>query len=238
VKKIMAGIVSSVVLSMTSIAGGDIQSSSESVDFHNGPYIGIAAGSLWGIGRINFKEDGVSFHPKGTHHPHGFSGGIFVGYDWLLENNFIVGVEGSWNHVSAKDSVFDLEENGIITPDRETRLKQKWDASLRLRTGYNLGDWIPYVTGGISWARVTTRGIEPSTDFLFFDHSDTLIGWTLGTGLEWRINPQIYARLQYRYTDYRTKKFSTPDLGDPTYIIHTDIHYKTHILNLGISWRF
>lgn len=227
-----------VMISITSIAGGDIQLPPKSAGYHSGPYIGIEAGSLWGRGHINFEEDGSSFHPRGTHHPHGFSGGVFLGYDWLFEDKLIVGIEGSWNHVSAKDSVFDLEENGIITPDRETRLKQKWDASLRLRTGYVLGDWIPYVTGGISWARINTRGTEPSTDFLFFDHDDTLIGWTLGTGLEWRISSQLYTRLQYRYSDYRTKKFSTPDLGDPTFMIHSEIHYKTHMVNLGISWRF
>lgn len=81
----------------------------------------------------------------------------------------------------------EIEQDGVEV-DTVTRAK--------LRAGYDAGDWLPYITGGI--AQLRTSSANPA-----FDGDDT--GAFGGLGLEYRVSPSIRVGgevLRHQFEDY------------------------------------
>ncbi|MDD2399145.1 MAG: porin family protein [Sulfurovum sp.] len=221
------------------MAGGDIapvepavEVEMPAVDSWSGPYIGLQAGYNWGNADTSAywadpEEDERVFTLNGFN-VDGFTGGIFAGYNWKLDNDFLIGVEGEYNFVSADDTII-VEDDG----EWGAKVEQEWDASLRLRAGKVMGDYMPYITGGIAWAGMKADGW---TEWGSEDHyDDTLTGWTIGAGLEKKINENLHARIQYRYTDYGDDTWELDPSNDPD---TGKIEYNAHLLMVGLSYRF
>ena len=160
----------------------------------------------------------------------GFAGGIFAGHIWRVDNNILLGIEAEGNWASADDKITVY----IGGPDFwGAKVKQEWDASLRLKVGKDMGNYMPYITGGISWAKVDIDGFTSwgSAD----KHDETLTAWTIGAGVEKKINSNLNARIQYRYSDYDDEKWDlAPGNGPAT----GEIEYDNHMLTVGLSYRF
>src|SRR5690606_25123441 len=104
--------------------------------------------------------------------------------------NFVLGVEAD---VSSGDFRDRVKDGNYMTQNTDVEAF----GSARARLGYSFGRIMPYVTGGLAWARVTagencppgvlTSGSKCHSDSLGpYDESDsaTYFGWTLGGGLE------------------------------------------------------
>ncbi len=81
----------------------------------------------------------------------------------------------------------EIEQDGVEV-DTITRAK--------LRAGYDAGDWLPYITGGIAQLR-TSSAVDA------FDGDDT--GAFGGIGVEYRVSPSIRVGgevLQHQFEDY------------------------------------
>jgi len=246
------GILFSMAASVAIFAGGDIAPVTPApMDNWSGFYVGIQGGYLWGdpdivISRDNDDPD----HPDTYHRTHdvsdtdvdGFAGGIYAGYNWLLENDWLIGVEGEWNYVSADGTgdLIDRHSNDPGGKDGTGKTKQEWDASLRLKTGVVVGDYLPYITGGVAWTSVNAKayylGInakayDPQT---LMDDDQILVGWTIGAGVEMAISENVHVRIQYRYTDYGDENFK--DMVDADFTEKVD--YNSHMLTVGLSYRF
>ena len=90
------------------VAGGDIEPVVEPVaevvatDAWAGPYIGLQAGYNWGDADVSsYWANGDEAFSIDGFDVNGFLGGIFAGYNWRMQNDMIVGIEGEWNHLSA-----------------------------------------------------------------------------------------------------------------------------------------
>ena len=87
---------------------------------------------------------------------------------------------------------------------------------------------MPYVTGGYAWTKLETHyewnGGSTGTK------SDTVGGWTAGVGIEYKINTNVHAKLEYRYTNYDTAHF--------THNGPSSVDYTSNQVYLGISYRF
>ena len=238
-KKFSLSVAAVLAMSAFAMAGGDIEPVTEPVaevviapvaDAWAGPYVGLQAGYIWGDADVSsyWNEGGEAYSLNGFN-VDGFTGGIFAGYNWRVNNDIILGVEGEWNYVSADDTI----TNDIDGESWGAKVEQKWDASLRLRAGKDMGDYMPYITGGIAWARVESHGFTSwgSTD----DHDATLTGWTLGAGVEKKINDNLHARIQYRYSDYGDDTWQLDPDNDPD---TGKIEYNAHMLTVGLSYRF
>jgi outer membrane immunogenic protein len=81
-----------------------------------------------------------------------------------------------------------------------------------------------YVKGGAAWAdaEYTLAGVGAV--------SDTRVGWTLGTGVEWALAPQWSAKLEYNYLDFGKDNYT---LGTPF-----EIDTQVHLIKAGINYRF
>ena len=156
--------------------------------------------------------------------------GIFAGHNWRVNNDVLLGVEaeGNWSSADDKITVY------IGGPDFwGAEVEKEWDASLRLRVGKDMGDYMPYITGGIAWAKVDIDGFTSwgSAD----KHDEVLTGWTIGAGVEKKINENLHARIQYRYSDYDDEKWDLDPGNDPN---KGEIEYDDHMLTVGVSYRF
>ena len=204
-------------------------------DDWSGPYAGLQAGYIFG------DADTSSWHsdPLDTHafslngfDVNGFAGGIFAGYMGLVGNNFLIGIEGEWNWASADETIRNIDDPPWIYG---AKVEQEWDASLRLNAGKRMGDYILYITGGVAWAGINIHGFTEFDPARSTDHDATLTGWTIGAGLERKINENIHARILYRYSDYGDDTWS---IAEPNDVNMGKIEHTNSMFTLGLSYCF
>jgi len=223
------------------------------VDEWSGPYVGLQAGYVKGKGTINLTETYknnqinavyptvINNYDPFTLKPSGFIGGIFAGVNRKLDNRDVVlGIEAVLNYTNIKKTKSPLSVSGDDLNGQSYTLKQKWDVALYGRVGMLMGEdksLMPYLLAGMAGCKLyggmTKNGVTK------WD-KDTLTGWTVGAGLEYKINKNWHVRAQYRYTDYGsatfTHDFSSGMISDK-YTAKVK-KYKTHSVMVGLSYHF
>ena len=162
--------------------------------FYIGGQIGASAASL----TVSPDDSGLSDFGDFTQ----VLAGGHVGYDYQI-TSFVVGVEGD---LSAKfgHGWFDTAAS---------RPTSSRDGSIRGRLGYLMTPRsLVYVTGGFAFGRFTTPLHE-------LDAADTVellggdrTGWTFGGGIQYALDSNWSARIEYRYTDWGTKTVAWEDI--------------------------
>jgi len=141
-----------------------------------------------------------------------FRGGGYLGYNWQLDPNWVVGLEGdfAWGSASTRvDRLQGLPPAPLVNVGNISEFKQTWDGGIRGRVGYLLAPTrLVYATGGVQWQHVeATVNCAPATCTItpFSQSNDeTLTRWTGGGGIETLLWDNWLARLEYRYADYGT----------------------------------
>lgn len=171
----------------------------------SGGYLGVAGGGGWADG--DFTTGGVTASDS-------FNGGIFgafAGWNWQMDNNFVVGLEGdvdyNWN-----DNTF--------APGVEAGTD--WAGSVRGRLGYAVDRTLIYGTAG--WA--VTRGF---VDNGVTEDTQTFNGWTACAGVDQAFTDNMFGRLEYRYTD-----FSDEDVFGGA----TNADFDQHTVKVGLGFKF
>lgn len=141
----------------------------------------------------------------------GFGGGAYGGYN-KQDGQIVYGAE------------VDLNYSGVDKTYKDIEAKQGINGSLRARIGYDLSPALVYATGGIA---ATNMEVTDKTS----DSNKTLLGATLGAGVETKITESITARTEYRFTNYQTQTFNL-DSGA------TDRGLKEHQINVGLGLKF
>jgi outer membrane immunogenic protein len=162
---------------------------------------GVYAG-LW----AGYAFEGSSHSDLGagrTADTDGFVGGGFLGYNYDVGNGLVLGAEGDigYSDVSGQRRGMDVS-SGI-------------DGSLRARLGYAVTpEVLGYVTAGGAAKNlsVTEGGVKDS---------QSMLGWTVGGGLDIKLTQNIFARAEYRYTDYGSDTFNT---GSGAHKVDADDH--------------
>ncbi|EJF75247.1 porin family protein [Bartonella alsatica] len=139
---------------------------------------------------------------------------------------------------SHEDNNHENEHHAAVSPEtmRHT-LKQKWTGATRVRFGLSVDRLMPYVAGGIAYTQlrsifakesdVESRAIDFS-DWLH-DEKKTMIGYTLGGGVDFAMTDNVIVRAEYRYSDFGKKKF-----------VHDKVEmgYKTNDFRVGVAYKF
>ena len=187
-----------------------------------GAYIGAQAGYLWGEGDFEVDDgSGAEIEPDGC------LGGIYVGYNYQMANNVVVGVDADFAWTGADDSATGFDDLGVPVGTLDSELD--WEGAVRLRLGYAVDRFLPYVAGGVAFGRMgieafNLAGVSQGSD------DDTGVGWTLGVGIEYAFTDNIIGRAEYRYTDFGDFDFSVP--GGAT----ADL--TTNDVRLGVAYKF
>lgn len=188
-----------------------------------GFYIGGQVGYLWGQSDHSFPVNA----PSDNSDPKGAVYGAHIGYNHQFDA-IVVGVEGDVEKTRA-DGSFNNTTGDTSSGSAEINSQ----ASVRGRLGYAIGEFLPYVTGGVAYADYDFGG-GPSGGPCC-GYSETLVGWTLGGGLEYAISTRFSARLEYRYTDFgRASGGLPPDFP----LVTMPVDNKTQVVRLGISFHF
>lgn len=181
-----------------------------------GGYIGGQVGYAWGNGHA---EDtlGATTDPD----PDGFLGGVYIGYNHQLSNNVVIGGELDVVYANVEGTA-DVFEGGI--PVAEYTQELEWSGAARVRLGYAVDRFLPYLAGGVAFGKI--EGGNPGSPEEF---SDTYTGWTIGAGTEYAFTDNLIGRVEYRYTDFGEESFQDG-------VVNQDL--STNEVRFGIAYKF
>jgi opacity protein-like surface antigen len=167
----------------------------------------------------------------GTLEPDGFGGGVSYGYDWVLRNSIVLGVEGD---VSIEDDSSDTIAGRNFASDYVT--------TVRGRLGvYARPGWLFYATGGVAFEGVVFEGVRNPMTLQRTKVSHTLTGWTLGGGteLDWHhitlFAEFLFADLNmFDVSDRREDaNLAIPGIQPTRYALDVD----EHLVRLGVKFK-
>jgi len=187
--------------------------------FHFGGY----AGGTWQKPELTMSaedtgayiptEDVANFNLFGRVKPEetSFVGGGSFGYDYQNDENWVFGFEVTFGamHLDKTTASGDIPYiNAGYAPatyNFNQHIDTSWLFEVRPRAGYRVGNWMPYVTGGLSLTNVQYRGtftdtFGPTTEQLIAD--ETRAGLNIGGGVEFKPNKHFSLRGEYLYTDF------------------------------------
>lgn len=171
-----------------------------------GPYGGVQLG----YGFSGSVDDGVN--DIGTD---GWTGGAFGGFN-MQNGQFVYGVEG------------DINYSGIEGSNAGFEARSRVDGSIRGRAGVAVTDDILiYGTAGVAAESLRiTDEVSGARD------SNTMLGYTVGAGTDVKLTEDVFARAEYRYTDYGSEEFTLPGVGT------AEIDSSNHRVMVGVGIKF
>ncbi|WP_142416402.1 outer membrane protein [Bartonella massiliensis] len=118
-------------------------------------------------------------------------------------------------------------------------LKQKWSGATRVKVGFAMERMMPYLSGGIAYTQlqnvfeVAANNTESREAIdlasLASDEKKTMVGYTLGGGVDFAMTDNIIVRAEYRYSDFGKKKFVQDKF---------EMDYKTNDFRVGVAYKF
>lgn len=190
-----------------------------------GAYIGAQAGYTFGRNKLSITSLG-DFSTNNN----GFSGGGYAGYNWLLTNSYLLGIDGDVNFSNInKDNQIFGRNNASVNWNAKTQ----FEGAVRARVGYAYDRWLPYLAGGVAFARVkdTFSLNDARNNIETIDIATNRVGFTVGAGLDYAVTDNLVLRYEYRYSDYGTKK---EDIEDNK----IERKYSSNNLRLGLAYKF
>lgn len=127
------------------------------------------------------------------------NGGLFglqVGYDYQFANRVVAGVFG-WVPLTRPQA--DINIGG---PGLDFHVKPTFAYVIAGRLGYAYDKWLPYVFGGLGYAKV-----EVHSDVTGLTPTNSYYGPVVGLGLEYAITRNISFDLRYMYSSAPLKTY-------------------------------
>ncbi|HEY9214722.1 MAG TPA: outer membrane protein [Ancylobacter sp.] len=138
----------------------------------------------------------------------GFLGGIQAGYNYQLSGPFVIGVEADLQYSNIESGAFTLDYFGTV----------------RARAGFAVDQFLLFGTGGFAYGRGTFELAGLSND-------QTNVGWTIGAGAEYAIDPNWSVKAEYLYLDLGSETYTTINGA-------YDVGLTSNILRAGVNYRF
>ena len=225
--------VASVVTSAMSAPAADLPARSNSQSFYTAPtelpfnwtgfYAGINGGYTWGQSSWTDQAVGAS---SGNFNTSGGLVGGQLGYNWQT-GAVVFGIETDADWISVKGST--AGSGGVCLADGggQCQTQQSWVGTTRGRIGYAFDRWLPYVTGGVAYGNI--QAVQPTGTF-----TGTNVGWTAGAGVEFRIDRNWSAKVEYLHIDLGTATFMGAASGTPTLAVPVD----NDLVRAGINYHW
>jgi outer membrane immunogenic protein len=187
-----------------------------------GFYLGINGGGSWG--RAPWTSD-----PDATAGTATVSSGLVggtIGYNAQNLGPFVFGGEFDFDWRSMNATIPAASCVSVVGTPCE--FKSDWLSTARLRFGYAVDRFLPYVTAGVSIGDVT-QGIvgEP-----LGSAKSVSFNWTAGAGLEFVVSGPWTAKLEYLYVNHTNTACNAECNGGP---IHMGLN--ENIFRMGLNYR-
>lgn len=181
-------------------------------------------------------------HPHGNHphgsnphgsNPHGFySHGTQSPQAADKNDSSLYGIE----QMKKVASELGLDQEDEVETLNHT-FKQNWGGATRVRIGFAADRFMPYLAGGIAYGQfqdtvsisVKNEGGSVVSSKNLTDETKTMIGYTLGGGIDFSMLDNVIIRAEYRYSDFGKKKFVKEKL---------EVNYKTNDFRVGVAYKF
>jgi outer membrane immunogenic protein len=174
-----------------------------------------------------------------------------IGYNWDageivfgLQGAVSIGLGGDLEEFDNGDtSSPDFEDTGGTHYDGVVSPSVDWLATFTGKLGYDAGQFVPYVVGGLAVAGITTE-VGYASDIGAWDYSsdsDTKVGFVIGAGADIALTDTISLFAEYNYVGL------SGDAADPYTIndgIHGDIDVipdgdaGIHVVKGGLNFKF
>lgn len=167
----------------------------------SGIYAGINLGAIWTGSHLNANN--ISLLPDDGTYSKNISStdvnpGIQLGYLKQFTNNWVLGGEGDFTYPDSRSKFHQIySQTGEFD---NFNVHNNFQGSIRLRAGYSIDRFLPFVTAGFS---VASLGLNYNNEHSeTYSKTSTQIGWVLGAGLEYGVLENLSIRTEYLYTDY------------------------------------
>ena len=201
-----------------------------------GLHIGGDGGYGWNIANGTLTTAAGAPLMAYDYNVHGPFAGVFVGGDYQF-GRLVAGVEGDWqrgNLAGNNQTLAPLGAAGAFPGGPFTiSTTIKDDESVRGRLGVAFGRFLPFGTAGWAWGDPTTAyalvGSGP-----FVASGSNASGWTAGGGIDYAFTDNVFGRVEYRYTDFKTAGFvnAAVDAADAANRV------PINDLRVGIAYKF
>lgn len=188
-----------------------------------GFYLGLNAGYGWGQSSWSDPAAGAD---SGSFNTNGGLVGGQLGYNWQVGST-VLGIETDLDWMNVKGSTGGA--GGVCATDGggQCQTQQSWLGTTRARLGYAFDRWLPYVTGGVAYGNI--QAVQPTGTT-----TDTKAGWTAGGGVEYGIDRNWSAKLEYLHVDLGTATFMGAASGTST----LNVPIKDDLVRAGINYRW
>jgi outer membrane immunogenic protein len=195
-----------VAASAMSAQAADLPGQSNSPSYYKAPpevpfswtgfYVGINGGYAWGQ---SSWSDSVVGADSGKFNTSGGLVGGQLGYNWQT-GPVVLGIETDADWMGLKGGTSGT--GGVCAADGggQCQTRQSWLGTTRARIGYAFDRWLPYITGGVAYGNV--QAVQPTGT-----STGTNVGWAAGAGLEYAIDHNWSAKLEYLHVDLGTATF-------------------------------
>jgi len=161
--------------------------------------------------------------------PAGFLGGGQFGVNWS-RNSWLLGAEADFTGTDLQASAAGAS------------FRSHWLSLVTARVGYAVNQYLIYAKGGAAFANERNEVITPAGR-VAESATTTLTGWTVGAGVEYAINPNWSARLEYDFVDFPSHGVvlvEPPPAGvqAPSVARDTSVDFTIQKVVVGINYRF
>ncbi len=122
-------------------------------------------------------------------------------------------------------------------------MKEKWSGATRVRIGFATDRIMPYIAGGVAYTQMQgISALEVKKDANagkdankviasgnVYDETKTLVGFTLGAGVDFAMTDNVLLRAEYRYSDYGKKKYFKDT---------AELQYRVNDFRVGVAYKF
>jgi len=230
--------------------------SSKPVASWTGFYAGLNAGAAWGTASKDSifnapvppyaaaDVTGISSTASQSLNTSGFTGGVQLGYN-LQRGSLVWGVESDFQYLGLNGSN-NLTASFPSTPASvysvATSVSTDWLFTARGRVGWTVHNALLYGTAGFAVGHQKfTQSIALLAPFVVTNSgSDTRIGWTVGGGVEYALDPDWSIKAEYLYVDLGKPPASTGTISPASAGVYdqTSAHLAFSIARLGVNRRF
>ncbi|MBA9083052.1 MULTISPECIES: outer membrane protein [Bartonella] len=130
----------------------------------------------------------------------------------------------------------EIEETASVSNvTRNVTFNTKWSGATRVRLGFAFDRIMPYVAGGVAYSQIKAsvaqraEGASVETALEDLSGSKTLVGYTLGAGVDFAMTDSVILRAEYRYSDFGKKSFINDNV---------EVDVKTNDFRVGVAYKF
>ncbi len=226
----------------SSMAVGLTSATADELGQWNGLYGGVHAGiSHSGSSEATGFAGGFSLDGSFGHDP-AILGGAQIGYNFQ-SGRFVFGLEADFSGTDLSSDAGALIDVPLIEIGTFTS-EVDWFGTVRGRAGILLDEsFLFYGTGGLAYGHVTNSigyaiGFCPGR-FCIADSesgSEVRIGYTLGAGVEAKVDENINVKLEYLYVDLGSGEFFSGRIGRTDIGASSDVSF--HVARAGLNINF